>query len=95
MQIKGDDHWNYYHSAFDHWISEVGEKSPPGNYTGPYRMHIAFYKWLDERLRNAKYTITDSKSPPSCEGCSPGGVVEYRSMLLRRHYVYATSNVRD
>jgi hypothetical protein len=95
MQIKGDSHWNYYHSAFDLWIDEVGRTGPMERYTRPYGMHSAFYGWLAERQQNARYRIVAHDSPPGCGGCSPGRVAEYRNSLFRRRYVYAVVDVGD
>lgn len=88
MQIRGSLHWVEYHSAFDDWLTQLGPRARPEDYSGPYRLHNPFYAWVAQQQREAEYVVYPADQPPRAEGYDVVGRMPYRDRRLRERFVY-------
>ncbi|HEY1215550.1 MAG TPA: hypothetical protein VGE93_18115, partial [Bryobacteraceae bacterium] len=88
MQIRGSLHWLEYHSAFDRWLEQIGRKARPEDFSGDYRLHDPFYRWVAETQKAAEYIIYPSEQVPQLHGYEIVRRIPYRDMFLRQRFVY-------
>ena len=88
MQIRGSLHWVEYHSAFDRWLEQIGTEARPEDFSGSYRLHGPFYRWVTETQKTAQYIIYASECVPDVGGYETVRRIPYRDMLMRRRFVY-------
>ncbi|HYP15127.1 MAG TPA: glycosyltransferase family 39 protein [Bryobacteraceae bacterium] len=88
MEVRGSLAWGEYHSAFDQWLTSLGPKARPEDYSGPYRLHNPFYAWLTDRQREPAYLVYAANQVPQIGGYSVVTRLPYRDSLLRRRFVY-------
>ena len=88
QEIGGDIHWSCYHYAFEDWIAEVGGPDAASRYIGSFRMHFAFFAFLEERFKHAKYLVISLPPDTAQHKGQLVGKVGYRDGWLRSHSVY-------
>jgi hypothetical protein len=88
QDVGGDMHWSCYYGAFDEWMAKVGGPSVTDRYIGSFRMHFAFFDFLNRRFDRGKYLVTSSPPKAADPSLKLLRRVDYRDNWLRRRSIY-------
>lgn len=88
QEIGGDMHWSCYYGAFDDWIAKVGGPDAANRYIGSFRMHFAFFAFLEQRFQHTKYLVTSLPPDTIQQKAQLVAKVGYRDGWLRPQSIY-------